>query len=277
MEVQLTSAQTLELESLDKKYKSRISAFENIMKRHEKNQKSAAYIHARQDWIRSRAEYAEARHIFYDRAEKAFINGFGQDQERMLGEAENQICHIIERIRKTRADAGALTADEIVEMVSKDINALLGAMDGESRKKAYALIAEKAGEAAKTFRAPKSSVKRAPLPAVSAVGIMNDKVTTEIIGKEFDAHTDGMRSLSVTVDQAPVHVKEIIVSTLLTLNSDDVRYNGRVMLTEYDNAVYCAVSTYYHYFYNQYAEKDVIPPMCITPQEIWRLLTPSHG
>lgn len=272
MEVRLTQKQGLELETLDKKYKSRIGAFENIMKRHEKNKKSAAYIHARQDWIRCRGEYAEARHEFYNRVETAYIKSLGRDQERMLAEAEKQVCHTLERIRKTRADAGALSVDEIAELISRDMNLLLGAMDRESRKKAYLLITEKAGEAAQMFRVPKTPMKRAPLPAVSALGIMNDKMSSEIIGKEFDEQADGVHRLSVSVNQAPVHVKEVIVSALLTLDSDDVRYSGRVMLTEFDNAVYCAVSTYYHYFRNQYAGTDAIPPMCITPQEIWRLV-----
>lgn len=67
-------------------------------------------------------------------------------------------------------------------------------------------------------------------------------------------------------------MKEVIVSTLLTLDSDAIHYDGSVMFTAFDNAVYCAVSTCYHYYQNQFSDTEVRPPMFITPHEIWRMV-----
>lgn len=272
MDVKLLPKQRLELETLDKKYNSLTNAYENVMKRHGKHNDSAAYIHARQDWIRCRGEHAEARHEFFSRIEKEYVESLGQDREKLFNEAEKQICFAIENMKNTRADVSALKADEITELVSKDINTLLNAMDKEDRKRVYALITEKTVEAMQAFHAAKVHSKRIPLPAVSAFGFMNDKMSTEIIGKEFEEHMDGLYKLNIAVNQAPVHVKNVIVNALLTLNNEDICYRGRVMLTEFDNAVYCGLSTCYHYYYDKYIDKGSIPPMCITPQEIWRLV-----
>lgn len=110
--------------------------------------------------------------------------------------------------------------------------------------------------------------RRSPLADISTFGIMNDKVSAQIIqdGEVFQQKTDGQIMLRWAVNQAPQNKNDVPVFMALTYEGSDFKITKK--LSDYDKRVYEAVGTRFYYWQQTNPQK----PLYISPQEIWRTM-----
>lgn len=109
---------------------------------------------------------------------------------------------------------------------------------------------------------------RLPLPLIETYGLMNDKVSHQLIAGDFTQQdTDGQLSFWAGVRQSPATSKApVIVTMALTFEGAQTKLSKR--MSGIDNAVYNAVATAFYYHKRSSSGR----PFYITPQEIWRLM-----
>lgn len=195
MEIRLTPQQERELAALNRKYNDLAEIQERIMKRHEKNQKSAAYIHAKQDWIRCRSAHANAKFEFFRNVQRTYVHELEENNEDLVKEAEKQIQATVNKMGLTRPDAEFLKPEEIAETISEEMSVLLGELNTENREEVYKMIIKAADETVEAFASSERYGMRAPLPPMSVMALMNDKVNHELTGREFEHDKDGDTNL----------------------------------------------------------------------------------
>lgn len=109
---------------------------------------------------------------------------------------------------------------------------------------------------------------RAPLQRISTYGLMNDKLTAQILQQEvFTKELNGQLTFFWEVDESAKNAKEpVMVAIALQYEGSETKLSRK--MTAFDNAVYNAVSTIYYYHKRSNPGK----PLFVTPQEVWRTM-----
>lgn len=107
---------------------------------------------------------------------------------------------------------------------------------------------------------------RKPIPTIETYGILNDKLVNGLPYGGYYGENNGHMIQSARVHQEKRGSAPVTVSVALTFEGDKPALSKR--MTEYDSAVYNAISTafYYHKLDNTSGKFN------ITPQEIWRIM-----
>lgn len=110
--------------------------------------------------------------------------------------------------------------------------------------------------------------RRNPLGDIIKFGIMNDKVSAQMLqdGDIFQQQANGQLTLRWAIDQAPA--QKVPVYVALTYEGDGNAYKVNKRLTGFDKQVLEAVATRFYYWQKENPQK----PLYITPQEIWRTM-----
>lgn len=109
---------------------------------------------------------------------------------------------------------------------------------------------------------------RKPLALIETYGLMNDKSTNQLVSNDVYIYEDnGKVKVALNTNQAARGKKDVIVNTALTFEGTQAQLTKR--MTEYDRAVYNAISTAYYY----HKRNHTGGPFYITPLEIWRIMT----
>lgn len=109
---------------------------------------------------------------------------------------------------------------------------------------------------------------RKPLPPIETYGLMNDKVSHQLIAGDFtQQETNGQLSFWAGVRQSALTSKTPVVVTMaLTFEGENTKLSKR--MSAFDNAVHNAIATAFYY----HKRNENGKPFYITPQEIWRLM-----
>lgn len=269
MEIKLTPVQERELAVLDRGYNDAAEVQEQIMRQHARSKESAAYIRAKQEWLRCRAAHTNARAGFFRKIQADRMKKLEENTGNFIAEMEKLVHDAVTRTGYTWPDAEFLAADEIAEIVSAEMHPLTGVMIPGNREKVRSMVRKAADEAAGIFASQGRHGIRTPLPPLSAMALMCDPVNLDMAGKEFE-YGDGIYRLELPVLQVAGYTEDVVTDVLFTMEHE---YDGPVMFTAFDYAVYCTVSTCYNHVQNQSADSMLKSiPMFITPQEIWRMM-----
>lgn len=131
-------------------------------------------------------------------------------------------------------------------------------------------ILKRARESLKRFEINERQLAH-PAPQFKKYGLLNDKVTHDIICAPYDdANIDGQLYWTFKTDQASEEERKagqtVIVTTALSYEGTEPLTSKKI--TGYDRAVYNAVSTIYYYHCLNYPGE----PCIVSPQEIWRVM-----
>lgn len=114
---------------------------------------------------------------------------------------------------------------------------------------------------------------RNPLPPIETYGLMNDKISHQLIAGDFTQQdTNGQLSFWTGVRQSALTSKTPVVVTMaLTFEGTQTKLSKRI--NAFDNAVHNAIATAFYYHKRNESGK----PFYITPQEIWRLMNGTQN
>ena len=239
----------------------------------------------------------------FDQAEKARLDAFNGDISAIAAEARRQVDLIIKsrlafdivvdedatqnssqpefKPRHKKETRHFISSDEARKLIKSNLNPIVKYLHDNAPEEEKALeryITEYIRKSPYTYQeATTPSAEplivtediRMPLQTIKKYGLMNDKTMRQLITGNFSKkENNGQLSFWTGVNQAGAAGKTPVVVTMaLSFTRENTTLSCR--MNAFDNAVYNAIST--AFFYHKLTNDG--KPFCITPQEIWRLMT----